>query len=48
MALQDATLDQPDTGRLRDLQAAGKIDLCTKQGRNGLAIEKGRCGSQIC
>lgn len=45
MALQAAVLDQLDVERLRDLQAAGKIGLCIKQGRNGLAVEKGRCGS---
>lgn len=39
---------RPDMRNLKDLQApAGRIDLCTKQGRNGLAIEKGRHGSQI-
>lgn len=48
MSLQDAMLEQADMRNLRDLQApAGRIDLCTKQGRNGLAIEKGRPGSQI-
>lgn len=44
MSLQAAVLDQADMRNLRDLQAPGRIDLCTKQGRNGLAIEK---GSQI-
>lgn len=42
MALQAATLDQPDTARLGDLKASGKLELCTKQGGNDVVIEKGQ------